>query len=121
MIRTSLKDMCNSTSEVMPVSILLRCPFGVISTPDLGLPPPLDFGPLEASHKKCTEYGIVRAYAGVFVAATRDKVLHVQVAHGGHLGLVEGGILWPDGIWIDRVVPGLARGLMLVHRKSKLA
>lgn len=50
------------------------------------------------------------------IAVKHSNVLYVELAHGGHLGFYEGGLIYPDPItWLDRTVVSLVGSLTLVH------
>ncbi|KAL0269464.1 UNVERIFIED_CONTAM: hypothetical protein PYX00_007184 [Menopon gallinae] len=51
---------------------------------------------------------------------TRDKSLFISLAHGGHLGFHEGGLISPNPVsWLDRALVALVGGLVLCHSDSK--
>ncbi|KAG4071919.1 hypothetical protein HA402_006080 [Bradysia odoriphaga] len=53
------------------------------------------------------------------------KSLYIELAHGGHLGFYEGGLICPNPVtWIDRVVVALIGGMVLhnhstFHKRSE--
>ncbi|XP_034941848.1 abhydrolase domain-containing protein 2 [Chelonus insularis] len=48
--------------------------------------------------------------------ASHSNTLYIQVAHGGHLGFYEGGLLYPNPItWLDRTLVSLIGSLTLVY------
>ncbi|XP_011495795.1 PREDICTED: abhydrolase domain-containing protein 2 [Ceratosolen solmsi marchali] len=50
------------------------------------------------------------------LAATKSNCLYIELAHGGHLGFYEGGLLYPNPItWLDRTLVSLVGSLTLVH------
>ncbi|XP_011310910.1 abhydrolase domain-containing protein 2 [Fopius arisanus] len=49
-------------------------------------------------------------------AAKKNNSLYIEVAHGGHLGFYEGGLLYPNPItWLDRTLVSLIGSLTLFH------
>ncbi|XP_043288096.1 abhydrolase domain-containing protein 2 [Venturia canescens] len=49
-------------------------------------------------------------------AAKHKNVLYIELAHGGHLGFYEGGLIYPNPItWLDRTIVSLVGSLTLVH------
>lgn len=54
-------------------------------------------------------------------AMKRKKTLYVEVAHGGHLGFYEGGLIYPNPVtWLDRALVALIGSLVLNHNDSVL-
>lgn len=52
-------------------------------------------------------------------ATNREHVLYLQVAHGGHLAFVEGGLVYPNTFtWLDRALIALIGGLALHHKST---
>ncbi|KOB75141.1 Abhydrolase domain-containing protein 2 [Operophtera brumata] len=50
----------------------------------------------------------------IFVNARDDPIL----AHGGHLGFYEGGLVYANPVnWLDRALVGIAGGLLMAHDK----
>ncbi|KAJ6649943.1 Abhydrolase domain-containing protein 2, partial [Pseudolycoriella hygida] len=53
------------------------------------------------------------------------RSLYIEMAHGGHLGFYEGGLIYPNPVtWIDRVVVSLIGGMVLhnhstFHKRSE--
>lgn len=55
-----------------------------------------------------------------FFSANRDKVLYMELAHGGHLGFYEGGFIYPNPVaWLDRTLVALVGSLVYVHNNLK--
>lgn len=49
-------------------------------------------------------------------AKSNNRAIFVEVAHGGHLGFYEGGIIYPNPLtWLDRALVALVGGLVLTH------
>ncbi|XP_063701745.1 abhydrolase domain-containing protein 2 [Culicoides brevitarsis] len=49
-------------------------------------------------------------------ATSHPNKIYVELAHGGHLGFYEGGIIYPNPIsWLDRALVSMIGGLMLAH------
>ncbi|XP_033207476.1 abhydrolase domain-containing protein 2 [Belonocnema kinseyi] len=54
-------------------------------------------------------------------AASHPSVLYVELAHGGHLGFYEGGLLYPNPItWLDRSLVALVGALTLANADREL-
>ncbi|XP_012258444.2 abhydrolase domain-containing protein 2 [Athalia rosae] len=54
-------------------------------------------------------------------ASQHSNILYVEVAHGGHLGFYEGGLLYPNPItWLDRTLVSLVGSLALAHADRAL-
>ncbi|XP_063229980.1 abhydrolase domain-containing protein 2 [Bacillus rossius redtenbacheri] len=54
-------------------------------------------------------------------AAEHSSSLYVELAHGGHLGFYEGGLLYPNPVtWLDRALVALVGSLVLVRADSTL-
>lgn len=44
--------------------------------------------------------------------------MYLELAHGGHLGYYEGGLIYANPInWLDRALVALAGGLLMAHNK----
>lgn len=44
--------------------------------------------------------------------------MYLELAHGGHLGFYEGGLVYANPVnWLDRALVGLAGGLLMAHDK----
>lgn len=45
--------------------------------------------------------------------------MYVELAHGGHLGFYEGGLVYPNPVtWLDRAVVSIIGGIVLSHHGS---
>ncbi|XP_024935699.1 abhydrolase domain-containing protein 2 isoform X2 [Cephus cinctus] len=54
-------------------------------------------------------------------ASSHSNALYIELAHGGHLGFYEGGLLYPNPItWLDRTLVSLVGSLTLVHADRAL-
>lgn len=60
-----------------------------------------------------------------FFSDAHPKTLYIELAHGGHLGFYEGGLIHPNPVtWIDRAVVALIGGMVLhnhstFHKRSE--
>lgn len=44
--------------------------------------------------------------------------MFLELAHGGHLGFYEGGLIYANPVnWLDRALVGIAGGLLMAHNK----
>lgn len=44
--------------------------------------------------------------------------MYLELAHGGHLGFYEGGLLFANPVtWLDRALVGIAGGILMAHNK----
>jgi len=49
-------------------------------------------------------------------AQTRHKSAYVELAHGGHLGFYEGGLIYPNPVtWLDRTLVAMVGSIVLMH------
>lgn len=45
--------------------------------------------------------------------------MYVELAHGGHLGFYEGGLIYPNPLtWLDRATISIIGGIVLSYRNS---
>ena len=55
---------------------------------------------------------------------THNSTLYLELAHGGHLGFYEGGLIYPNPVtWLDRAVVSIIGGIVLsthdaLHKKQ---
>lgn len=55
----------------------------------------------------------------VFFLASKNSVLYLELAHGGHLGFYEGGLIYPNPVtWLDRALVALVGSLVLNHNEG---
>lgn len=48
--------------------------------------------------------------------ANNTSTMYVELAHGGHLGFYEGGLIYPNPVtWLDRAVVAMVGGIVLSH------
>lgn len=53
------------------------------------------------------------------VLASKNSILYLELAHGGHLGFYEGGLIYPNPVtWLDRALVALIGSLVLNHNES---
>lgn len=68
-----------------------------------------------------THYSFVNILYHFSVSGTRPNTLYVELAHGGHLGFYEGGLLYPNPItWLDRTLVSLVGSLTLAQADKLL-
>lgn len=54
-------------------------------------------------------------------ASEHSNALYLELAHGGHLGFYEGGLVYPNPVtWLDRTLVALVGSLALVNAGSTL-
>lgn len=57
-------------------------------------------------------------YGKFYVSGSQDKAMYLELAHGGHLGFYEGGLVFANPVnWLDRALVALAGGLLMAHDK----
>ncbi|KAG8290875.1 Monoacylglycerol lipase abhd2 [Homalodisca vitripennis] len=50
----------------------------------------------------------------------QNKVAYIEMAHGGHLGFYEGGLLHPNPVsWLDRSLVSIIGALVCAHMETK--
>lgn len=55
-----------------------------------------------------------------YVTESKNKVAYIEMAHGGHLGFFEGGLLHPNPIsWLDRSLVSLIGAIVCQHMEGK--
>lgn len=55
----------------------------------------------------------------LFFLGTTKSTLYLEVAHGGHLGFYEGGLIYPNPVtWLDRSLVAIVGSLVLNHNLS---
>lgn len=56
-----------------------------------------------------------------FLVDEKTNILYIELAHGGHLGFYEGGMVYPNPVtWLDRALVALIGSLVLNHNDSTL-
>ncbi|XP_075152721.1 abhydrolase domain-containing protein 2 isoform X2 [Haematobia irritans] len=49
-------------------------------------------------------------------ALSREKTCYIELAHGGHLGFYEGGLIYPNPVtWLDRTLIAMIGSLVMTH------
>jgi abhydrolase domain-containing protein 2 len=57
----------------------------------------------------------------LYFPAEHGSTLYLELAHGGHLGFYEGGLVYPNPItWLDRALVALVGSLALVNADTTL-
>uniref|UniRef100_A0A1B6L2E9 AB hydrolase-1 domain-containing protein n=1 Tax=Graphocephala atropunctata TaxID=36148 RepID=A0A1B6L2E9_9HEMI len=53
-------------------------------------------------------------------ACDQSKAAYIEMAHGGHLGFYEGGLLYPNPVsWLDRSLVSIIGALVCAHMETK--
>lgn len=53
------------------------------------------------------------------LSVSKNSILYLELAHGGHLGFYEGGLIYPNPVtWLDRALVALVGSLVLNHNES---
>lgn len=56
-----------------------------------------------------------------FISVEKKNVLHIELAHGGHLGFYEGGLVYPNTVtWLDRALVALIGSITLNYAETAL-
>lgn len=54
-------------------------------------------------------------------AEEKNSTMYLELAHGGHLGFYEGGLIYPNPVtWLDRALVAMIGGLVLNHNDGQL-
>lgn len=49
-------------------------------------------------------------------ALSKERTAYVELAHGGHLGFYEGGLIYPNPVtWLDRTLVAMIGSLVMIH------
>lgn len=94
--------------------------------PEVLLNPIKEHAGMYITHIWCERYNEwkcinIYIYIFFFISANRLNTLYVELAHGGHLGFYEGGLLYPNPItWLDRTLVSLVGSLTLAHADKAL-
>lgn len=63
---------------------------------------------------------IISCFIDLFLEE-KNNILYVELAHGGHLGFYEGGLLYPNPVtWLDKALVALVGSLVLYDNDSIL-
>lgn len=56
----------------------------------------------------------------LLLPGSHDKAMYLELAHGGHLGFYEGGLVYANPVtWLDRALAALVGGLLMAHHKCE--
>lgn len=57
----------------------------------------------------------------MIIIGKHRNTLYVELAHGGHLGFYEGGLIYPNPItWMDRATIAIIGGIVLTYKNRKM-
>jgi abhydrolase domain-containing protein 2 len=99
----------------------IRSPIIFINAKDDPLVPEAMLAPVRNFASKCASvFFSATNLISVKISAQKKQVLHLELAHGGHLGFYEGGLLYPNPVtWLDRALVALTAGIIQTSLKTK--